>query len=66
MWIKASLGKLKFPRSISEYYEALVEHFALKPLSRRAARTPDIDACGDRERRLTLLSELPRGEGVPE
>ena len=31
--IKASLGKLRFPRSISEYYDALVEDFALKPLS---------------------------------
>jgi len=31
--IKASLGKLKFPRSITEYYDALVEQFALKPLS---------------------------------
>jgi len=31
--IKASLGKLKFPRSITKYYDALVEQFALKPLS---------------------------------
>ena len=31
--IKASLGKLRFPRSITEYYDALVERFALKPLS---------------------------------
>jgi PIN domain nuclease of toxin-antitoxin system len=30
--IKASLGKLKFPRSITEYYDALVEEFALMPL----------------------------------
>ena len=35
--IKASLGKLRFPRSITEYYEALVEQFALKPLAIEAA-----------------------------
>ena len=30
---KAWLGKLKLPRSITEYHDALVEQFALKPLS---------------------------------
>jgi len=44
--VKASLGKLRFPRSITEYYDALVEQFALKPLSieavhiERAVRLP--------------------------
>lgn len=35
--IKASLGKLKFPRSIGEYYDGLIDRFALKPLSIEAA-----------------------------
>jgi PIN domain nuclease of toxin-antitoxin system len=35
--IKASLGKLRFPRSIADYYETLVEDFALEPLSIEAA-----------------------------